>query len=109
MRLLLDECVPRKLKFAFVAGGHECATAREAGFEGKTNGELLASAELLFDVLITIDQNIPHQQNLRNRPIAILILCAKSNDISDLSPLIPSALEALKMISPGQIVGITTQ
>ena len=51
MRLLLDECVPRKLKSLFVAAGHDCETAREAGYGGLTNGELLAQAELLFDVL----------------------------------------------------------
>ncbi|HEX3093979.1 MAG TPA: hypothetical protein VHW72_15200 [Candidatus Angelobacter sp.] len=45
------------MKFLFAAGGHACKTAREAGFDGKTNGELLALAEPLFDALITIDRN----------------------------------------------------
>jgi predicted nuclease of predicted toxin-antitoxin system len=62
MRLLLDECVPRKLKFMFIAGGHECETVRAAGLGSKTNGELLTLAESRFDVLITIDKNIRHQQ-----------------------------------------------
>lgn len=48
MRLLIDECVPRKLKFLFAAGGHECVTVRDAGFGSKTNGELLALAENAF-------------------------------------------------------------
>jgi hypothetical protein len=82
---------------------------RDAGFGGKSNGELLALAEPLFDVLITIDQNMPHQQNLKGRAIAILILCARSNDISDLEPLVPNALVVLKTISHGQILEITTQ
>jgi predicted nuclease of predicted toxin-antitoxin system len=60
MRLLLDECVPRKIKSMFVAGGHECETVRDAGFGGKTNGELLTLAESRFDVLVTIDKNIRH-------------------------------------------------
>jgi hypothetical protein len=38
----------------FAVGGHVCETAREAGFSGMTNGELLASAESPFDVLVTI-------------------------------------------------------
>ena len=45
MRLLIDECLPRKVKVLFTEGGHECATVQEAGFSGKENGELLALAE----------------------------------------------------------------
>ena len=108
MRILLDECVPRKLKFVFIAAGHDCETAREAGFGGMTNGKLLAAAELLFDVLVTIDRNIQHQQNLATRNIAILVLCVYSNDISDIQPLVPNAVNALKSIKPGQVVEIAT-
>jgi hypothetical protein len=45
MKLLFDECVPRKVKFLFADGGHECETVRDAGFSGKENGTLLALAE----------------------------------------------------------------
>jgi predicted nuclease of predicted toxin-antitoxin system len=45
MKLLFDECVPRKVKFLFADGGHECETVRDAGFSGKENGALLALAE----------------------------------------------------------------
>jgi len=107
MRLLLDGCVPRKIKFLFTAGGHECAAVTEAGFAGKTNGELLALAEFRFDVLITIDRNIRYQQNLTGRNIAILVLCARSNDISDIAPLVPQALAALGTLKSGQVVEIT--
>jgi hypothetical protein len=86
MRLLLDECVPRKIKFLFAAGGHECETVREAGFDGKANGELLALAEPLFDALITIDRNIRYQQNLTHRDIAILV-SAHVRMTSAISPL----------------------
>ena len=106
MRILLDECVPRKLKFMLIAAGYDCETAREAGFGGMTNGKLLAQAELLFDVLVTIDRNIRHQQNLSSRKIAPLILCVSSNDISDIGPLIPNAVRALKSIKPSQVLEI---
>lgn len=72
MKLLLDECVPRKLKFLFAEGGRECETVRGAGFGGTGNGELLALAEKSFDVLITIDKNIRYQQNLTSRSICYL-------------------------------------
>jgi len=106
MRLLLDECVPRKLKLRFIAAGHDCETVREAGWEGVTNGELLAQAELLFDVLITIDKNLRYQQTFKNRVISVLVLHAKSNDLEDLEPLVPAALNALKSISPGQVLEV---
>ena len=106
MRLLLDECVPRKLKFMFIAGGHQCETVRDAGFGSKTNGELLTVAESRFEVLITIDKSIRHQQNLAGRNIAVLILRAPSNDISDIGPLLPEALAALQVIKPGQFAEV---
>ena len=71
MRLLVDECLPRKLKFLLAEGGHECETVQEAGFGGKENGELLSVADKSFDVLITIDRNIRYQQNMADRRIAI--------------------------------------
>src|SRR5947208_6958495 len=80
MKLLLDECLPRKLKFFFSERGHHCTTVREAGFGSKENGELLALAESNYDVLVTIDKNIRHQQNMTGRHIAILIIRAPSND-----------------------------
>lgn len=59
MRLLIDECLPRRVKFLFSEAGHECETVRDAGFSGKENGELLALADKDFDVLVTIDRNMP--------------------------------------------------
>lgn len=106
MRILLDECVPKKLKWMLAVDGYVCETAREAGFGGMTNGELLASAESLFDVLVTIDRNIRYQQNLTGRDIAILVLCVPSNDISDIEPLVQGAITALKSIRPGQVLEI---
>ncbi len=107
MRLLMDECVPRKLKFTFAAYGHDCMTVREAGFGSKENGELLALAENSFDVLITIDKNIRYQQNMTGRRIAILVLRARSNDIDDIQRLVPDAITALRSILPGRVVEVS--
>ncbi len=106
MRLLLDECLPRRAKFLFAEAGHECETVRDAGFSGKENGELIGLAEKKFEVLITIDKNIRHQQNITGRNIAILIIRAASNDLDDIRPHVPQALAALKAIKPGQIVEV---
>jgi predicted nuclease of predicted toxin-antitoxin system len=106
MRVLIDECLPRKVKLLFGEGGHECETAQEAGFSGKENGELLALAEKTFDVFITIDKNIRYQQNIAGLRIAILIIRTASNDLDDIRPHVPQALAALRSIKPGQVVEV---
>jgi predicted nuclease of predicted toxin-antitoxin system len=106
MKLLLDECLPRKMKFLFSGSGHTCETVREAGFGGKENGELLSLAEGKFDVLVTVDKNLKHQQNITNRRIAILVIRADSNDIDDLRPHLPEMLAGLRSVRPGQVVEV---
>jgi predicted nuclease of predicted toxin-antitoxin system len=77
MKILIDECVPRRFKPFLL--GHTCRTASEAGFLGKNNGTLLRLAEAEgFDVLVTLDQGIETQQNLRGHKISIVILKGKS-------------------------------
>ena len=75
MRLLLDECVTRNLKRDLV--GHEVMTVVEAGYGGLKNGELLRAASGNFDVLITVDRNLPFQQNIGSLQIAVLIIMAQ--------------------------------
>lgn len=105
MRLLLDECIDERLRHLFPA--FECQTARFAALSGLKNGDLLEAAEANgFDVLITVDQNIPDQQNLTVRRIALMILCGPTNRLSDLASLIPAAISALRSIEPGAVVRI---
>ena len=77
MKLLLDECVTRHLKRDLA--DHEVHTLEEAGFKGLENGDLLKAASGVYEVLITVDRNLPHQQNIAGLNIAILILAAKRN------------------------------
>jgi predicted nuclease of predicted toxin-antitoxin system len=105
MRLLIDECIDERLRLLFP--GHDCQTARFANLAGLKNGRLLEAAEADgFDVLITVDQNIPEQQNLAGRKIALVILSGPTNRLRDLAPLVPAALSALDSIEPGDIVRI---
>jgi hypothetical protein len=63
MKVLLDECLPRKLKYEFV--GDEVKTVSEMGWSGLKNGVLLTKAtNARFQVFMTIDKNLPFQQNL---------------------------------------------
>ena len=106
MRILLDECVPRRLRGEFP--GHDVHTVPEMGWSGKKNGELL---QLMtgqgFEVLLTVDQSIRHQQNLQAAGIAVVVLVAPSNRLADLIPLMPSALSAFGSLKPGDVVEIT--
>lgn len=104
MRLLLDECTPRRLKRDLT--GHSASTVDEAGLKGLQNGQLLRAAVGNFDVLITVDQKIAHQQNIASFGLSVMILVAKSNRYADLKPLLPRALEALKQIKLGEIVRV---
>jgi hypothetical protein len=105
MKILVDECVDERLRLLFP--GHECQTARFANLAGLKNGRLLEAAEAAgFDVLITVDQNIPDQQNLGGRRIALLILCGPSNRLRDLALLVPAAISAIDSIRAGDVVRI---
>lgn len=105
MRLLLDECVHERLRLLFT--GHDCQTARFARLAGLKNGQLLKAAEAAgFEVLITVDRNIPNQQNLEGRRISIVILNASTNRLNDLTALVPKAIETLRTIQPGQVARV---
>lgn len=73
-RVLLDESMPRQIAEPLRAAGCEVSTVEQAGLKGRRNGELLRAAEGRFDVLLTADQSIHAQQNLRGRRIAIVAL-----------------------------------
>ena len=105
MKLLLDECVTHDLIPDLV--GNEVHTAEQAGLKGFENGELLKAAAGVYDVLITVDRNIPYQQSLAGLPFAILILAARGNSYARLKPLLPRVLAALETIKPGDVVEIS--
>jgi Domain of unknown function (DUF5615) len=93
VRVLLDECVPRRLNRELV--GHDVKTAPEMGWASKTNGELLALAVGQFEIFLTADRNLSYQQDLSAFDIAIVVLVARSNRLEDLRPLMPRLLEVL--------------
>ncbi len=101
MRLLLDECVPRRLRRELP--GHEVQTVQEAGWAGVKNGALLRAADGSFDALLTVDQGVQYQQNMTGLRIGVVIIVAPSNDIDDLRPLVQGVVEALGHLQPGQI------
>jgi hypothetical protein len=105
MRVLLDECVSRKLKASL--RDYECRTVPEAGFAGKKNGALFDLAESTgFEVFVTVDKGIEYEQNLAGRKIAILVLRATSNQLVDILPLVPLVLRTMWNAKRGAIYRI---
>jgi len=104
MKLLRDECTPKRLSLDF--SDHDVQTVEEVGMKGLKNGALLDQASRNFDVLITVDQNIPFQQDSANLPIAVIVLKARSNRYSDLRTLVPRVLQILPTIRVGELVRI---
>ena len=102
MRVLLDECLPRRLRREL--RGHEVQTTPEMGWAGKRNSELLRLAESQFDVFLTLDRKLERQQNLSAFNIAVVVLVAHSNTLAALQPLMPQVAESLSNVKRGKVL-----
>ena len=105
MRLLLDESVPSRLRRALPK--HSVRTVGEMGWSGVKNGKLLALASVDFDAFVTVDKNLPHQQNLKTLPIAVVVLDSMSIELLALLPLMPALEVQLSSLKPKAYVRIT--
>ena len=103
MKVLLDENLPRRLKRDLSM--HEVFTARERGWNGFKNGELLeAMVKDGFDALLTFDKNLQHQQNFEKYPIKVLVLSTESNQYKHVSLLIDLVARELDNSNQGVTV-----
>jgi len=105
MRVLIDECIDRRIKPHLL--GHDVWTVQDMGWVGKQNGELLR--EMIgskLEVLLTVDKSIQFQQNIQSSGVALLVMKPKKNKIKELMPLIPDVLAALGTIKPGEVVEV---
>ena len=101
MKVLLDECVDRRL--AEHIPGHDVQTVPSVGWAGMKNGELLARAQHQFDVLVTTDVHLASQQDLTRLSIAVIVLRARSNRVADLRTLVPQLLDAIAVAKAGAV------
>lgn len=100
MRLLLDECVHQGLAKEIV--GHDVKTVPAMGWANFKDKELLLLAKDELDVFITVDRNLPQQQNLSKLTLIVIVLRAKTNRLQDLKPLVPKLVEMLPSMQAGQ-------
>lgn len=104
MRVLLDECVDRRLAREII--GHKVTTVPDAGWASAKNGDLVALAQTNFDAFVTVDRNLLFQQRLPSFSITVVILRARTNRLVDLRPLIPKLLEVLPMAKRGEVTWV---
>jgi predicted nuclease of predicted toxin-antitoxin system len=101
-RTLLDEQLPHDLKMTLTSVS--AIFVHDLGWKGTKNGELLRrTADAGFEVLVTMDRKLRHQQNLRGIPFGIVLVRARTNRLEDLLPLVPALLVAIAEVRPGEI------
>ena len=94
MRIAIDEDIPNELTPLFRGPGLVVEHVEDLGFKGKKNGELLAALSGTYDVLVTGDTNLEHQQNLRNFDIAGVLIHPRRLTIEQIRPLVPRVVAA---------------
>lgn len=104
-RVLLDEDLPVRLRHHFPTDV-TVETVEYRGWKGLENGDLLTAAAETFDALVTMDDNLPHQQNLATYDITVLILRARSKRMADLVPLMPGLARHPNDPRPGSVTRI---
>jgi Domain of unknown function (DUF5615) len=104
MRILFDHGTPRGI--ASSLQGHTVKEAKAQGWDTFTNGELLKAAEDAgFDVLVTTDQNLPHQQNLAGWRIAVVVLDNANWRL--IRQALPEVVAAIAAAKPGSFTVVS--
>ena len=107
MKILLDESLPRKLKRSFPVD-NQVFTVKDKGWLGQKNGALLKlMVDEGFDVFVTVDRNLPYQQNIEILRVTIAILCAVNNRLESLQALIPKLIERLAEESLPKVIEVS--
>lgn len=94
MKILIDENLPKQIKNDLI--GFDVFSVREMKWNGRKNGELLASMqEFGFGTLITFDKNLQFQHNLTKYQITVFVIDTHTNRYSDIAPHLPEIIEYL--------------
>ncbi|MBX3042859.1 MAG: DUF5615 family PIN-like protein [Candidatus Kapabacteria bacterium] len=100
MKILLDECITKKLKTYL--NDFEVYTVAEMGWSGLKNGELLKNCSINnFDILLTIDKNISSQQSIKRYNIAVVVLNSINSKLESIIPLIPQFKNEVSQFNKG--------
>jgi predicted nuclease of predicted toxin-antitoxin system len=106
MLILFDHVTPAGI--ARFLPDHTVTKAKDRGWDTLTNGDLLAEAERAgFDVLLTADKNMRHQQNLRGRRIALVVLSTPQWPVVRLH--VARIATAVNAATPGSYIDVNLQ
>jgi predicted nuclease of predicted toxin-antitoxin system len=101
MRILLDECVDWRLLRELPE--HEAKTVKQLGWEHIDDGTLLSVAAQQFDVLVTVDKDLPNEQDVSAFHIAVIVLRARTTRLVDLRELLGLLHHALRRADAGSL------
>ncbi len=108
MKILFNECFPRTLK-RLVNAKHEIVWTQDTAFRSLEDKDLLAAAIAEnFTVFVTVDQNIPYQQQLLNFPMAVVNILTLSNAAPHLKQFMPPLNKILETIKVADFVILKT-
>jgi predicted nuclease of predicted toxin-antitoxin system len=99
--VLLDACVPQWLRAEL--GQFQATTAWYAGLDALSDRELLAAAESRYDVIVTLDRNIPYQQMVPRLRLAVIVLRVQDQTPEAFRALVPALVKAIDEAKPGEV------
>jgi hypothetical protein len=99
--VFLDENVDLALSVALT--GCEVESVRSLGLSGISNGELLARIEMDFDVFISHDKGLVHQQQWSDRDLACIVIDSRSTRATSYIEGRQALVDAINGASPGTV------
>ena len=106
MRILLDECVNAGVRRAFP--GHVVETVPESGWRSSKDGPLLVLAQDRFDVFVTLDASLEHQNNLKKLRLGFVIVRVRNNEIASYQPIFNQLKTAAETVQPGEVIHVVS-
>jgi hypothetical protein len=103
---LIENSARREFGLATLAG-HEVESVPLIGWAGVESGELLERARERFDIFITMDSKMTRELNIHGLDLAVIVLKAPSNMLSDTFPLMPKVLAQLPVARAGMVIVIS--
>lgn len=103
-RVLFDEDVPRQLRRDLAE--FAIRTVQEQGWSSVQNGELLRRASQEYDVLVTADKNLQHQQNLGSFKVGVVVLGTTDTRLPRLRSVLSELRSAIARVAPGEVIVI---
>jgi hypothetical protein len=106
VRILLDECVPARLKNAFP--GHAVQSVIQAGWRTSKDSTLLGLAQDRFDILITIDRRLETQNDLSKFKLGFIVARVPNNRFESFQPILMPLNAAVERVRPGEVIHIVS-